>query len=102
MKENIKSFNERSKMEKKYHVLSSENGWVIKGASVNKTYKTKINAVTVAKKMAAENDIPLVIHTKDGRVNYVSYSSKSKKLRSTHVKRRLNNKSVRNSIADVI
>jgi hypothetical protein len=88
-------------MDKKYHVLSGVDGWIIRGASGFKVYKNKKNAVLAAKEMASKKKLPIVIHSKDGRVSSVSYGANSKKVQSANVKRRLNVKLVRNSIAEV-
>ncbi|MBW1616182.1 MAG: DUF2188 domain-containing protein [Deltaproteobacteria bacterium] len=86
-------------MDKKYRVIPNENGWTIQGSPTNEKYKTKKNAVLVAKKIAFKKNKPLIIHSKDGRVTQVSYQKN--RIRSSHIKKRLNPKLVRNTIAEV-
>lgn len=90
---------------KAYHVIANEGGWEVSGSTKNRVFKTKESAVTEARKIAVMDKIPIVVHSRDGRVTSVNYNSpKAGKIRvhSAHVKRTLNAKNVRNAIAEVV
>jgi len=90
---------------KAFHVISKESGWVVEGTSKGEIFKTKVLAVSEARKEARLEKIPVIVHSRDGRVLSVSNNSKNvsgRKVFSANVKRTLNSKDVRNTIAEVI
>lgn len=86
-----------------YHVVFDKDSWQIKGAEKTLLFDTKRDAVEVAKRIAQEKNRSVIIHTQDGRISSVVSNggnfAKGHKIQSANVKRRLENKSVRNSIA---
>ena len=95
-----KSYQSTNYQSKSYHIVVSKNGWIIKGSPSNKLFKTQKSAVIAAKEMASKKSLPVIVHSKDGKVTSVSISSNNK-VQSANVKRRLDTKKVRNSIAEV-
>jgi hypothetical protein len=93
-------------MKKAFHVVAKESGWKIEGTAAKGTvFKSQMSAVLEATKIAVEEKVPVVVHSRDGRVVSVTNHSpkvSGRKVFSANVKRTLNSKNVRNTIAEVI
>jgi hypothetical protein len=92
-------------MSKLYRVIPTEDGWKIKGLRRKVTFKTKKDAVIIAREAARKDSVPLVVHSKDGivaSVNNVPSSLLSGVSYSLKGKSRFNRKEIRNLVAQVI
>jgi hypothetical protein len=90
---------------KAYHIVAKENGWKIVGSKKKLIFKTKESAILEAKEILKSENVPLIIHAKDGRVIEVesNYSNiTGRKIYAAKVKRTLNRKDIRNIIATIM
>jgi len=88
-----------------YHVVPHQEGWIVIGLNDKKVFKTKSDAVQVARKIARAEKKPLIIYSKEWEVLSVNpYSGRFSKgkIMSANVKHTLSNIKVRNSIAKVM
>ena len=92
-------------MSKLYRVLSTENGWKIDGLRRKTIYKTKKDAVIKAREAARKDNVPLVVHSKEGLVTSVNYFPSpivTGRNSRAEGKSRFTRKEIRNLVAQVI
>lgn len=89
-------------MEDNYRIVPDKSGWRIQGPSILKMYDTKDKAVAFGRLLSSKNNIPLIIHKKDGRVQSVTGTFRTRNLKTANtLNRRLDPKTVRHVIAEV-
>ena len=89
----------------RYVVEPFMDGWKIKGAKEQKIFRTKSNAVEVARIYAKRDHTSLIVYSREGKISSVNSFSNNQgtgRLLSANVKRKFSNKKVRASIARVI